>query len=109
MVMRTRPNYVRIIHVGDLDDNQVYFVKRCEQTVGDADRLAAEQAFDTGMTVCMGWTIAYPIWVGIAKNVNETCRVCQGTGANPLSDNMNFLPCAECRGTGTTPVRINGL
>lgn len=28
------------------------------------------------------------------------CKVCNGTGANPLSDNANWLPCMECRGSG---------
>jgi len=26
------------------------------------------------------------------------CPVCNGTGANPASDNMNWLPCSECNG-----------
>ena len=29
------------------------------------------------------------------------CPTCAGTGANPLSDNTNWLPCQTCRGLGT--------
>ena len=28
------------------------------------------------------------------------CPVCKGTGANPASDNLNWLPCGACDGTG---------
>lgn len=28
------------------------------------------------------------------------CRVCKGTGADPLSDNLNWLPCSHCGGSG---------
>lgn len=30
----------------------------------------------------------------------DSCSVCNGTGANPLSDNRNWLPCTECNGSG---------
>lgn len=30
----------------------------------------------------------------------DPCPVCCGTGANPLSDNLNWLPCTQCGGTG---------
>jgi len=108
MVMRTRPNYVKMSY-GFGVDQWPYFVRQHEQAVGDMERIAAKLAFDFGRIVCIDWAIAEPIWIGIPKYVNEKCRVCQGTGANPLSDNVNFLPCAECRGTGTAPVRVNGL
>ena len=28
------------------------------------------------------------------------CKYCCGTGRNPLSDNLNWLPCSSCSGTG---------
>ena len=28
------------------------------------------------------------------------CRVCRGSGADPLSDNLNCLPCSSCGGEG---------
>lgn len=34
-----------------------------------------------------------------------TCRVCRGTGADPLSDNLNWLPCSHCKGSGQEPER----
>jgi hypothetical protein len=33
----------------------------------------------------------------------RACTVCGGTGADPLSDNLNWLPCGHCRGTGNEP------
>lgn len=31
------------------------------------------------------------------------CRVCGGHGADPASDNTNWLPCGACGGTGLAP------
>lgn len=31
------------------------------------------------------------------------CDVCGGHGANPGSDNTNWLPCVDCHGTGKVP------
>lgn len=28
------------------------------------------------------------------------CNTCRGTGRDPLSDNVNWLPCTQCGGTG---------
>lgn len=28
------------------------------------------------------------------------CPTCRGTGANPMSDNTNWLPCYTCDGSG---------
>lgn len=30
----------------------------------------------------------------------QACPTCKGTCANPLSDNVNSLPCSTCDGTG---------
>ena len=30
----------------------------------------------------------------------KLCLVCKGTGRNPMSDNVNWLPCSTCNGTG---------
>lgn len=28
------------------------------------------------------------------------CRACNGHGADPMSDNVNWLPCRSCNGVG---------
>lgn len=33
----------------------------------------------------------------------ELCATCHGTGADPLSDNVNWLPCSTCHGSGQVP------
>ena len=35
----------------------------------------------------------------------EPCPHCKGHGADPLSDNVNWLPCQTCRGSGRIPKR----
>jgi len=32
----------------------------------------------------------------------DCCPVCHGTGADPMSDTLNSLPCGMCGGTGNT-------
>jgi hypothetical protein len=32
-----------------------------------------------------------------------TCASCRGTGRNPLSDTVNWLPCDTCAGAGVRP------
>lgn len=32
--------------------------------------------------------------------VPDACPTCHGTGADPMSDNLNWLPCWPCKGTG---------
>jgi len=34
------------------------------------------------------------------KGCGPVCRICKGSGADPMSDNVNWLPCGVCRGTG---------
>lgn len=34
---------------------------------------------------------------------HDVCRTCKGTGRDPMSDTMNWLPCPTCR--GKKPVR----
>ncbi len=33
-------------------------------------------------------------------DTTDPCPYCKGHGADPLSDNVNWLPCGECHGTG---------
>lgn len=37
-----------------------------------------------------------------AEGRGEKCQACRGTGADPLSDNLNWLPCKACGGKGGT-------
>ena len=32
--------------------------------------------------------------------LGRKCRACGGHGADPMSDNVNWLPCGQCGGTG---------
>lgn len=36
---------------------------------------------------------------------NSQCLACHGTGRNPMSDNVNWLPCATCHGR-TMDIRL---
>lgn len=36
----------------------------------------------------------------VNEEKGRTCPYCRGTGANPMSDNVNWLPCSSCSGTG---------
>ena len=40
-----------------------------------------------------------------AHKTTEPCPYCKGHGADPLSDNVNWLPCSECHGSGRIPKR----
>jgi DnaJ-class molecular chaperone len=31
---------------------------------------------------------------------DEPCPRCRGHGADPMSDNVNWLPCGQCEGSG---------
>jgi hypothetical protein len=33
----------------------------------------------------------------------EACKICEGTGRNPMSDNANWLTCSHCGGSGLEP------
>ena len=33
----------------------------------------------------------------------EACKICEGTGRNPMSDNANWLTCSHCGGSGQEP------
>jgi hypothetical protein len=35
-----------------------------------------------------------------AALANDKCTICKGTGADPMSDNVNWLPCTQCSGNG---------
>lgn len=35
------------------------------------------------------------------------CHVCRGTGADPMSDIVNWLPCTNCNGKGHYEVAIS--
>ncbi len=37
------------------------------------------------------------------------CEVCNGSGRNPLSDNLNWLPCSACKGSGAEDWQFFGL
>lgn len=39
------------------------------------------------------------------QKTTEPCPYCKGHGADPLSDNVNWLPCGECHGSGRIPKR----
>ena len=39
----------------------------------------------------------------LRADVSQKCPECRGHGADPLSDNLNWLPCRSCGGTGTLP------
>lgn len=50
-------------------------------------------------------TVKYTVrseWREIIEQVipDERCTDCGGHGADPMSDNVNWLPCRKCQGTG---------
>lgn len=40
------------------------------------------------------------VLAALARTGGEVCHVCKGTGRDPMSDNVNWLPCNSCNGTG---------
>ena len=42
--------------------------------------------------------------MGHDEDCPATCPNCGGHGADPMSDNVNWLPCKRCNGTGRVPV-----
>lgn len=82
------------------------------------ERIAAVRAYRAGLdAACRGAIFrAFPEIVGRQElaltagaatvtlraldEPDDRCQVCRGSGAEPLSDNVNWLPCSACRGTG---------
>ena len=45
-------------------------------------------------------TLASAIQHASIYHADRICQSCRGTGRNPMSDTVNWLPCAACGGRG---------
>ena len=70
------------------DPDEAYDRQRQAEIDDEAER--KRKLHDAGTTITYG---------------TEPCPYCKGHGADPLSDNVNWLPCGECRGSGRIPKR----
>jgi hypothetical protein len=52
----------------------------------------------------LGWEFGRGMCRGY-EPAKVTCPTCKGTGADPMSDNVNWLPCGTCHGERRVPFR----
>jgi hypothetical protein len=46
--------------------------------------------------------------IEVLEDAAKACPACRGSGAQPLSDNLNWLPCWSCGGTGRQRLPFQG-
>ena len=80
-----------------------YTRKRAEELLDRLDRLSPyrrQQVFDLLIRTL---DIAERSAQRDAGREPDACRICEGTGRDPMSDNANWLTCSHCGGSGQEP------
>ena len=80
-----------------------YTKKRAEELVDRLDRLLPyrrQQVFDLLIRTL---DIAERSAQRDASGEPGACRICEGTGRDPMSDNANWLACSHCGSSGQEP------
>jgi hypothetical protein len=80
-----------------------YTKKRAEQLLDRLDRLPSyrrQQVFDLLIRTL---DIAERSAQRDASREPDACKICEGTGRDPMSDNGNWLTCSHCGGSGQEP------
>jgi hypothetical protein len=65
--------------------------------VGDVCEALVRIAASNSKTYGSGWTRDYAKKLGKPTREFLICMACNGTGADPMSDNTNWLPCSVCK------------
>ena len=80
-----------------------YTKKRAEDLIARLDRLSPyrrQQVFDLLIRTL---DIAERSAQREAGRDPDACKICEGTGRDPMSDNADWLTCSHCGGSGQEP------